>query len=267
MEIMNPKNRHLEYEFAAHHTPPPTFSPMSPLPDQENEQIKSRPLSLYGSSMLRFFIVVFVSIMIGVSESWQNEQKQRLEAELSYLKAQINPHFLFNTLNSIYSLAIKKSDKAPEAIIQLSAIMRYVISESNQVYVSLEKEIEYLSNYIDLQKMRLNPSTKVDFVVEGIENKHQIAPLIFIHYIENAFKYGVNTELASTLYFHIYISPQDVSLWVKNTKFVKDKWMYSTKKGLKNSQKHLETLYPGNFDLKITEDDIFFEVNLKITLV
>ena len=124
-----------------------------------------------------FFIgVLFASLALKLNHQWKQIEQEKLNAELSYLKAQINPHFLFNTLNSIYSLALVKSDSTPKAILELSSLMRYVISESKEKFVPLEKEIDYIKNYIDLQKLRLDDTVSVSFTTEGEIKNKEISP-------------------------------------------------------------------------------------------
>ena len=121
-------------------------------------------------------------------------QKEKIEAELDALKNQINPHFLFNSLNSIYSLVLKKSDRAPEVLIKLSDSMRYIIYEANDEFVDLNREIDFISNYIELQKLRMSDKDTVDYHILGESENQYIAPLLLIPIIENGFKYGIKGE-------------------------------------------------------------------------
>src|SRR6185437_11981591 len=119
---------------------------------------------------------------------------EKLKAELSFLKAQINPHFLFNTLNNIYALATAQSEHTAAAVMKLSSIMRYVLTEARNDLVPLEKEIQFTSHYIELQKMRLTDKTIIEFSVRGEPLGRQIAPLLLLPFVENAFKYGISTH-------------------------------------------------------------------------
>ncbi|HOZ51868.1 MAG TPA: histidine kinase, partial [Chitinophagaceae bacterium] len=145
-------------------------------------------------NIMLFATAVFASIAFRINDHLKQLNKEKINAELSYLKAQINPHFLFNTLNSIYSLAIVKSDYAASSIVRLSGMMRYVLSETNEKFVSLEKEMNYIDSYIDLQKMRLGETALVNYSFNGDISNKMIAPLLLIPFIENAFKHGVNPE-------------------------------------------------------------------------
>ncbi len=117
-------------------------------------------------------------------------EKQAVESELDYLKSQINPHFLFNTLNNIYTLVYKQAPSAPEAVLQMASLMRYMIYESNAPTVPLTREMEYLQDYVSLQQLRYKQSPVVDLKIEGETEACHIAPLLFIHLLENAYKHS-----------------------------------------------------------------------------
>ncbi|KAI9463098.1 histidine kinase-domain-containing protein [Russula earlei] len=142
-----------------------------------------------------FFTAIFFSFLLKTREHLSQLKEDKLKAELSLLKAQINPHFLFNTLNSIYILSVKKDSRASDAIINLSGLMRYVIKDANDYTISLQKEIEYITNYVELQKARLHDTAHIRFDCSGEPGNKQVAPLILITYIENAFKYGINPDV------------------------------------------------------------------------
>ncbi|MEH6408290.1 MAG: sensor histidine kinase, partial [Leeuwenhoekiella sp.] len=216
----------------------------------------------------QFFIVVALSLLISLNDHLKKIQKEKLIAEVSYLKAQINPHFLFNTLNSLYALALSKSDDAPEAILQLSSMMRYVVTESNRSTVPLKKELNYLRDYIELQRLRMTKDVFLSFTIEGDYNNLQIAPLILITYIENAFKYGINPDEISRIEIYVNIEEEYVNLNVVN-KIVVDKLLIPdiTEEGIKNTKKRLDHLYPGKYDLSINDNNDLYTVKLRIKLV
>ena len=141
-----------------------------------------------------------------------------MKSELSFLKAQINPHFLFNTLNSIYALAIKKDDKTADAVVQLSELMRYIMTNANDDVIALDKEINYINNFVQLQKTRLGNTVNVDYAVEGNAFGKCITPLILISFIENAFKHGVNPNQNSEIVIRITIVEDYLTLFVSNNK-------------------------------------------------
>jgi len=190
-----------------------------------------------------------------------------LQTEISFLKAQINPHFLFNTLNSIYSLSISKSDAAPDAVVKLSNMMRYSVSEANQNFVSLSKEIEYISNYIELQRLRVTDKIKINYEISGDVEGKQIAPFLLIPFVENAFKHGVNSEEDSDIGIKIDIGSDGLLLKVANKKVTvhigKDTGIGL---GIETTRKRLRLLYPGRHKLDITDNNDSFRILLQIDL-
>lgn len=224
------------------------------------------PFSL-RHSFLQFLIILVFSLLLRMREQLKRIESEKLNAELSYLKAQINPHFLFNTLNSIYSLAILKSDKTPDAIVKLSDMMRYVLHHNHEKMVPLEKEINYISNYIELQQMRLSPNIKLSYTCEGDTAGKKIAPLMLIPFIENAFKHGVNAEEDSEIEIKILVCVSYVSMLVKN-KCVPSNNNTLDKSGLgiENTKQRLELTYPENHTLTISQNNNCFTVNLLLTL-
>ena len=225
--------------------------------------------------VIMFFIVTMVSLALRLNKEWKRadeertkSEKERLAAELSYLKAQINPHFLFNTLNSIYALAVTKSDNAPEAVVKLSRMMRYVITDANQDWVSLDKELAYINDFISLQKIRLSDNNDVRFSISGSPIGYQIAPLILISFIENAFKYGISTKQATFTDISLSIEDGYLRLYVKNDKFPhKQHLEEGAGIGIDNSVKRLDLIYPEQYTLERRDLDNTYEIDLKIRLV
>lgn len=231
--------------------------------ENENQQ------NAIGTSLSLFMFIVVYAASFGLSlyKHWLQIKDQVVETELSFLKAQISPHFLFNTLNSIYSLALTKSDSAPEAIVKLSGLMRYSISESGQDKVSLQQEINYITNYIDLQKLRLTHKIKISYTVDGHIEGKIIAPFLLIPFIENAFKHGVNSEENSDIKIKIVITSYNILLEVVNNKvYLRYNEEKGTNIGIATTRKRLELLYPGNHSLNIENNNHEFKVSLKITL-
>jgi hypothetical protein len=220
-----------------------------------------------NAKVFPFLVVVFFSLMLRISNRWQQTEKEKINSELSYLKAQINPHFLFNTLNSIYSLAIQKSDETPLAVVKLSGMMRYVLSESANDFVALDKEINYIQNYIDLQKIRFGESLPVSFSVSGSLANKRIAPLILIPFIENAFKHGVNAEEESEIKIEISVKDHILYLSVFNKKvivFISEENRSGI--GVENTKNRLQLLYPRQHHLEIRDEPEDYLVNLEIDL-
>ncbi|MCB9426718.1 MAG: histidine kinase [Flavobacteriales bacterium] len=227
--------------------------------------------AIYFNKELRFFIlflfVMILSFVLRVNNQLAKIKSEKLKAEVSYLKAQINPHFLFNTLNSIYALTLEKSDEAPEAVLKLSSMMRYVVTESIADVVPIAKELTYIKDYIALQRLRLDESTTVNFTIEGDHQGKNIAPLILISFIENAFKYGANPDRESEISIAIILHEKGLDMNVKNeivaeitTKEGK------TEKGVKNSITRLNYMYPNQHKLNIIQTDTDYEINLSIEI-
>jgi len=183
------------------------------------------------------------------------------------MKSQINPHFLFNTLNNIYSLANRHDDKALDAMVKLSGIMRYLIYDTQADRVSLEKEVEYLENYLELQRLRLRDPGSVKYTIEGEMGELEIAPMLLIPFVENAFKHGdkkakapaINIELAvhsNVLIFRVRNSIPERVIEKDQTEGI----------GLSNLKKRLEILYQNRHELKITDQDGIYQAYLEIKL-
>ena len=239
-----------------------------PLPPNGTIPQQSSLFSFRESYILQFAIVTALSLLIRLNEHLKQIQKEKLIAEVSYLKAQINPHFLFNTLNSLYALALRKSDEAPEAILKLSGMMRYVVSESNNTQVLLKKELDYLRDYIALQKLRLSKEVKLQVSITGSPNNLQIAPLILITYIENAFKYGINPDEDSEINIHIEAKEHGIVLNVSNRIVVDKKLIPAiSEEGHKNTRQRLDHLYPSKYTLQLDDDGKIYRVKLYIELV
>ncbi|MES2132010.1 MAG: sensor histidine kinase [Bacteroidota bacterium] len=218
-------------------------------------------------SFLQFLIILIFSLLLRIREQLKRTESEKLTAELSYLKAQINPHFLFNTLNSIYSLAILKSDKTPDAIVKLSGMMRYVLHHNDEKLVPLEKEIDYISNYIELQKMRLSPAIKLSYSCDAETTGKKIAPLMLIPFIENAFKHGVNSEENSDIEIKITSCESYVLLVVTNNCVpTNNNTLNKSGLGIENTKQRLDLIYPENHTLTISQKNNCFTVNLLLTL-
>lgn len=222
------------------------------------------------------FIVIFLA-MIRFAVDWfefearqKTVENQRLMAELNFLKAQINPHFLFNTLNNLYYLAYTKSPNTTEIIAKLSQMMRYMIYDSNHELVPLSKEIEYMENYISLERLRLNDQIPITFSVEGGNPQDfLIAPLIFITFLENAFKHGVsNNHPGSWVKANIAIRGKECVYQVENSKIPTPKPEAEQKSGIgiQNVRRRLELSYPGKHKLTVEDMKDRYSVQLVIDL-
>lgn len=223
-------------------------------------------LSKVNYNVLLFVVCTFGSISIRQQRQLHEAQKQKLDAELAFLKAQINPHFLFNTLNSIYALAIQKSDDIPAAIIQLSELMRYILKDSDTDEVAMDKEIGYINNYIALQKRRLRNTVKIDYSPPAGAVNGKVAPLILMSFVENAFKHGVNPDEESAISIAINMTEGCLQLKVENNKVASVTRHETMGIGLKNAGSRLQQLYPGRHRLTIDDNEKTFSVHLILEL-
>lgn len=215
----------------------------------------------------QFIISFCISILLRLNIQMSAINDEKLKSEVSYLKAQINPHFLFNTLNSLYALSLEKSDQAPDAILKLSSIMRYVVTESSNEFVSLEKELNYITDYIDLQKLRMVENTNFDLDLQGNFKNNKIAPLLLIPFIENAFKYGLNPEKDSSIYISLKIEKDWLTLKIQNSKSVElTNAKEKTETGLENTLKRLKYIYPNKHQITINETKEAYNLQLKLNL-
>lgn len=194
----------------------------------------------------------------------RESENARLNAELSQLKSQINPHFLFNTLNGIYTLTLSKNDAAPEAVMKLSHLLRYVIADTDADFVPLEKDLEHLHHFIDLHRMRLTPKTAVSFRVDGETNGKTIAPLLLLPFVENAFKFGSSTREDSPIDIDIRVEASALHFECRNT--VRNRQSDSPGIGIANTSRRLDLLYPGRYTLQSGEKDGIYTVQLRIEL-
>lgn len=238
---------------------------------------KTYELDLTFSSALMItlsanFLHIFLGISLSYLMDWRTmrmqkeiAEKEQLQTELAFLKSQINPHFLFNTINDIYSLTEQQSEEAPEALLKLSELLRYMLRESNDSFVPLVRELVYLENVIELQKIGQKGHAYIDFEIDGEPGKLNIAPLILINFIENAFKHGVFTSPDSPIHIHIQLNGNTFHFNITNTinALKKDK---TGGIGLANVKRRLALIYPNKHKLVVAQDAAHFSVDLKIDL-
>ncbi len=226
----------------------------------------SQAFSKMSYNIILFVICTFISISVRQQQQLLEIQKEKLNAELSFLKAQINPHFLFNTLNSIYALSIQKSNDTPTAIIQLSEFMRYMLKDTDADTVPLEKELTYISNYIALQKRRLGNTVQIKYTAPtGIIN-YKIAPLILMSFVENAFKHGVNPDQDSAIELTISLQGKQLHLLIENNKVTSIANNEAMGIGSKNAVSRLAHFYPKKHLLTINDNEKIYSVNLTLEL-
>lgn len=222
---------------------------------------------------LFYILIITISAIIRTLTEYYNNQQNKLIAEthrtnteLIYLRKQTNPHFLFNSLNSIYSLSHKKSDLVPDAIVTLSELMRYMLYETDNKTVALEKEINYIQNYIELQKLRLNDIEDIVINVHGDTRNKFIEPLLLISFVENAFKYGTDYKGAAHVKIKIFIHENSLDFWIENTIEDYTKDPENSGIGLVNIRNRLDLLYPNAHQLDITHDNQYYRVHLNLKL-
>jgi len=251
-----------------------SVAPPPPLPLFEHTiwGVPRRMLFMSLNKVISFSLILFlIGGLIRLSLSFiknQNEKKvlenENLNAEINSLKAQINPHFLFNTLNGIYSLAHTGSKQTEITILKLSDLMRYVLYESGTEKVELKKDIQYISNYIDLQRLRLSSKVTIQYTVQGDTDNYYIAPLLLMSFLENAFKHGISYTRSSLIRIEITVFEGTLTLLVENP-FI-ERNSFAPGVGLKNATRRLELLYPHKHSLNITNGEGLYTVNLKLDL-
>jgi two-component system LytT family sensor kinase len=196
-------------------------------------------------------------------------ERDNINLELNFLKSQINPHFLFNTLNNVYSLVLHKNDKAADAVLKLSDLMRYNLYDSNTPQIDLVKEINFFRNYVELERMRHSSRAQIDLELEGDFEKFQVAPLIIFPFIENAFKYGIDSSMSSAwVKMKLALEGNRLFVLVRNSKNPKRKQKPGLVGGIgiANSKKRLDLLYRDKHSLIINDEETSFSVHLEIIL-
>lgn len=229
----------------------------------------------YGLTILT---VLLLASAIKIGEYWYRDQqktkamaKARLEAELKFLKAQIHPHFLFNTLNNLYALTLQKSDRAPEVVLRLSSLVNYMLYEASVPSAPLAKEIETMHDYIALERIRYGEGLEIFFDVSGEINGAYLAPLLLLPFIENSFKHGVSDELSDKwISLNLNVNGPHLTFKVENSRSPRRSEAaspdYTGGIGLKNVRRRLELLYPQQHELSIHEDEHSYLVVLHLQL-
>lgn len=239
-----------------------------------SKDIHIRGPVFFSSGPMTLFLLAFVistgskviSEWFSAEEVKEEIERQQLQTELSLLKSQVNPHFLFNTLNSIYSLSISNNKKSSDAVMKLSRIMRYTLEESQKDFVTLQQEIDFINSYIELQKLRLTDKIQIQFTTCGNIDNVFIAPLLFIPFIENAFKYGISTHHTSDIFVQLKADNNMIEFKCRNYCFPSVKGeVKGTGTGIINTRRRLELLYPKH-ELNIHSTEQQFEVALILNL-
>tara|TARA_R110002012_G_scaffold61085_1_gene160116 strand:+ start:1165 stop:2007 length:843 start_codon:yes stop_codon:yes gene_type:complete len=250
------------------------------------EEVVLEPLLFPNTKRAETFPGIYVSllgvlpvmfILSGCKFGWDALKKQAQidelettiqESELQFLRSQINPHFLFNNLNNLYSYALQESPKTPEIILEMSGVLRYMLYESKEQFVPLKKELEQLGNFIRLYKLQIEDRGEVQFDVDKIEGEYKIAPLILIVFIENAFKHSQSGQSSDIeIDMSVKLNNSTLEFRCKNN-YQSGFSLDSVAKGigLKNVRKRLELLYPKKHILEIKETDNAYNVYLRLEL-
>lgn len=198
----------------------------------------------------------------------QETEFKQLQTEMQLLKSQINPHFFFNTLNNLYALSLEKSDEVPDVILKISDLMRYMLDSNKKKSVKLSDEIEFIKNYIELEKLRLEKNTDVNLSVEGNSVTIEIAPMLFIPFIENSFKHGMKASVNGGFVNILFqVNDDNLKFTISNNKpALKEKSDESTKMGLENVRRRLDLLYDRKYKLTINEQDKEYKTELVIEI-
>jgi hypothetical protein len=242
-------------------------------PPREGQRFEGGGMRRMHIDIIGIFLLMLVVIFgIAIDTSRRSrlaEQRaaqaeaDRANAELSFLKAQINPHFLFNTLNNIYSMAVTRNEHTADMLMKLSNIMRYVTDDVNLDFVPLQNEVDCISDYIDLQQLRLGKRTTLQYTVNGDTGNRAIAPLLLMTFVENVFKYGVSKQEESELVIRLDIEDSRICFYTQNRIYpMQQQRDDRTGIGLSNTRKRLQHLYPGKHSLEISSGDALFTVTL-----
>lgn len=225
-----------------------------------------------------YLVTIVVSAFKLVKINWKNaERTKKLETkiletqlklkeqELQYLKMQIHPHFLFNTLNTLYGFALKKADETPEIIIKLSNLLDYLLYQVDKPFVLLQDEINHIKDYIDLEQMRFSESLNITFKTIGNYNHVKIAPMLLLPFVENSFKHVSLKNGVLSIKINISLQDNWLKFYIENNALPED----STEKGigLDNTKKRLNLLYKNNYTLTIKNEKEFFKVNLGLKTI
>ncbi len=253
----------------------PDFGPRRPGP-RSIGRLGPRPwldsMGFISRNVIIYLGVIGLAVAVRMTERWYRDEKKRdemekaaTEAELVALKSQVNPHFLFNTLNNIYSLIQIDQDKAQEAVHDLSGMLRYVLYDSEKPSVPLSKETGFLKDYIKLMSMRCSSNVSLDVSLPETDSDKHVAPLLFIPLVENAFKHGISTSEPSSIKIELKEEGEYVSFLVENTSFPKnDSDRSGSGIGVKNLQRRLDMLYPGQHTFEYGEAFGLYRSFLKI---
>ncbi len=242
----------------------------------ENEELQTL---IWSDSFFLFLIInviftVITTMVLKLVKQWYSDQKttkdlqqEQLQTELKFLKSQINPHFLFNSLNNLYALTLSKSDSAPEVVLRLSNILRYILYESNEGYVSVRKEMEHVKDYVAVEKLRLGMGVTIDIDIDDAIQDDPVEPMLFLTLVENAFKHSEDI-LPEKRFIRIHAKSLDTGFrfLIENTFSPSKRGSETGGIGLENIKKRLNLIYPNQHDIKSSTADGVYRVDLIIKL-
>ncbi len=234
-----------------------------------------RTISFLLRDIFSLILTTGLSIAVKMTGKWykteaerQEGEKKRTEAELTNLRQQLNPHFLFNTMNNIYALIELSPEKAQKSMLELSKLLRYVLYDNSENMVPLERELNFIQNYVELMRIRLNPDVDMKIDIDITDTSKTVAPLLFITLIENAFKHGISPSLPSFIHIDIHQNKDEqLNCTIKNSFFPKNESDQSGSGiGLENLRRRLEILYPHKHILRTEKEGDTFTSELIIPL-
>lgn len=222
----------------------------------------------FGETVFFSALGIFLCFLLKtINDFFHHEalRHEKVTMELAYLKAQLNPHFLFNTMNNLYGLSLTEPARTPDVILRLGEMMRYMLYESNETFVPLTREVEYVNGFIELEKLRYSRQTNIDFTVEGNINGVMVAPLLLISFVENAFKHGQLHEAQLPVRIRLSVS-QDILYFETQNQVALREHDGSNGIGLKNVWRRLSLLYPDKHILRIWQEQDTYHVRLEINV-
>jgi two-component system LytT family sensor kinase len=241
-------------------------------PEAQTAYASNQTYVFFTHFIAGLYTTIYLIIMDWLQQQREKKEleNQTLQSELKFLKSQINPHFLFNTLNSLYALTLRKSDLAPEIVLRLSEMMRYMLYDCNEKEVKLDKEITYMENYLEMEKLRHGDKINIEVTIEGETQNDKIAPLLLIPFLENAFKHGVNdTSKPSFVRLNIEINNGLLIMKIENSKTTTKPKITDKRSGgigLVNVKRRMDILYPDNHILHIEDLPDIYTVSLRLNL-
>lgn len=268
--VVRPFDRFISNPNRSQQLQPPSLSPSTNVPPPPRDN--PRPF-LDIVSIFIFLLAIIIGITIETNKQLRltmqrvlMAETEKAQAELAFLKAQVNPHFLFNILNNIYTLALTQDGNTAPSIMKLSNMMRYLTDEAGNDEVSLSQEIACMTDYVDLQRLRLTQKTTIEYEIKGDAENKKIAPLILMAFVENVFKYGVSNHRNNKLVIRLIAEHNLINLYCENTINPDKKNEKRTGIGLENTKKRLQYIYPNKHILAVENNQTVFKINLSIHL-